>query len=429
MRAEIRARGEPVTAAELEAYYAPPKAGEDATDLWVAALAEVERTVPLPRSGKYRDVPIVGITEVAGRDIPLPGEPWSELTLAQEYLRDVATSMAALHTAANFGGHTRYPGSIIDIGATLERSQKIRNAIRTLQLEAYVRAHEGDSAGTANAFHTALMLGQSLRDEPTVHSMLVRVAIHGMPVLKLLPYVNFSDEELALLQHDFEGIEFKEQLEHAMCGDRAWYINAFDQIYAQRPSLAPQELAHWLVRPLDEADYIAMATDWIDLVRKPWPELLAGREATAAKWDTPQSFFHKFFNILPLGGPFVIEPAARGEALNRFAILTIALERMRRKTGSLPEHLQDLVPNYLAAIPDDPFTNAPFCFERRGEAYVVYSQSRRDGTQLTAHTISTGTVWTLPPAIHPYLLFRWPPLADETPDETTDVNQERDRQR
>ena len=114
MLADIRARGEPVTGAELDAFYARPKAEEDATELWVRALAEVERTIELPRSGEYSKVPIQGNAESAGRRVPLPGAQWDDLTLSQQYLHEVAASMEALHTAADFGGHTRYPGSIAD---------------------------------------------------------------------------------------------------------------------------------------------------------------------------------------------------------------------------------------------------------------------------------------------------------------------------
>ena len=45
--------------------------------------------------------------------------------------------------------------------------------------------------------------------------MLVRVAIHGMPVsllLKFLPHVEFTDENLSALQRELESIDFKEQL-------------------------------------------------------------------------------------------------------------------------------------------------------------------------------------------------------------------------
>jgi hypothetical protein len=38
-----------------------------------------------------------------------------------------------------------------------------------------------------------------------------------------------------------------------------------------------------------------------------------------------------------------------------------------------PERLDDLVPNYLAAVPLDPFADEPFIYERRGDGYLLAS--------------------------------------------------------
>src|SRR4051812_25353138 len=52
----------------------------------------------------------------------------------------------------------------------------------------------------------------------------------------------------------------------------------------------------------------------------------------------------------------------------------LAIERFRLANSSaLPETLQDLVPKFLARVPDDPFDGKPLRYQKRSSGYVVYS--------------------------------------------------------
>ncbi len=51
-------------------------------------------------------------------------------------------------------------------------------------------------------------------------------------------------------------------------------------------------------------------------------------------------------------------------ARDRSIRLWIALERWRLRHGSYPEHLGELVPEMLPALPVDPYSGAPFCYRR-----------------------------------------------------------------
>ncbi|HLP75376.1 MAG TPA: hypothetical protein VK327_00525, partial [Candidatus Paceibacterota bacterium] len=69
------------------------------------------------------------------------------------------------------------------------------------------------------------------------------------------------------------------------------------------------------------------------------------------------------------------ERSAVGVADLRVAQTVLAIERYRlRNTNSLPKSLKDLVPQYLDAVPSDPFDGQPLRFKilpQRG--YLVYS--------------------------------------------------------
>jgi hypothetical protein len=55
------------------------------------------------------------------------------------------------------------------------------------------------------------------------------------------------------------------------------------------------------------------------------------------------------------------------------AKVLLAVERYRLAHASLPETLERLVPDYLAAVPADPFDGAPLRYQRLTRGFVVYS--------------------------------------------------------
>jgi hypothetical protein len=69
--------------------------------------------------------------------------------------------------------------------------------------------------------------------------------------------------------------------------------------------------------------------------------------------------------------------AARAAVLSAHAAR--AAERFRRCHGRWPAELQELVPAYLAAVPQDPFTSRPLLVRRTADGLVVYSVGP-DGT-------------------------------------------------
>ena len=51
----------------------------------------------------------------------------------------------------------------------------------------------------------------------------------------------------------------------------------------------------------------------------------------------------------------------------------LAVERYRLAKSSLPEVLDELVPEYIEAIPEDPFDGKPLRYKKLDKGYVVYS--------------------------------------------------------
>jgi hypothetical protein len=53
--------------------------------------------------------------------------------------------------------------------------------------------------------------------------------------------------------------------------------------------------------------------------------------------------------------------------------VAIALAAYRAEHGAYPTQLAQLRPKYLAAVPEDPFSNGPLRYKRTEAGYVLYS--------------------------------------------------------
>jgi len=76
--------------------------------------------------------------------------------------------------------------------------------------------------------------------------------------------------------------------------------------------------------------------------------------------------------LLPPFSSAIIKEAT-GLAEVKAAQTALAVERFRQANGKLPEKLSELVPQFLPAVPDDPFDGQPLRYHRLDKGYVVYS--------------------------------------------------------
>jgi hypothetical protein len=70
----------------------------------------------------------------------------------------------------------------------------------------------------------------------------------------------------------------------------------------------------------------------------------------------------------------------RVTAYGRLMATDLAIREFQAANGRWPASLNELVPNYLAAVPKDPFSDEPLRYRADGKSFVVYSigQDRRD---------------------------------------------------
>ena len=415
MIAAIRERGEPVTPAEVEAFYVRPPADKDTTRLWTTATAK------LSAAGQSTDISKLPFIGSQGTDPPPPGQPWQELAASDQFLKNQAASMQMLHEASAQGGAARYPTDFSQgFMMLLLEVQNLRTGARCLAMEAYVRAHQGNAAGTAESLRAIHALSRSLENEPLIVSQLVRIAICGMAdayIKELLPAVQFSDADLARLEEETQATDFQPALHRAMLGERVMGIVTFDNP-AGLGLTGPASWASRIVRGRDLPAYLSIMEDYAAATSKPWPATLTETKQVSQQLPGRMGRFNILTQQLVPALDAATNAAARGTAQCRVTALAIALERYRRANGKPAAQLDDLAPKFINKVPLDPFTGDPFHYQLSDAGYVVYSLGGIKTPQNT--DAETGALESL--------LFRWPakpkpaPAPDDADEPTPDVD-------
>jgi hypothetical protein len=371
---EIRRIGEPTAAAELEAFYQRPPPDEDATQLWLTALAPLEQPT---FQAAAQGLPIVG-KEI---EIPQPGQPWNEQAGVEQLLRQYKGSLDGLHQAAARGGAARYPTRFSQgVTMLLPHVQALRQGARLLALEVQVRAHRQDAQGAADSIQAMLRLSESLKNEPLIVSQLVRVACNGMATNQLtglMPHVDFADADLVRLQLELRQIRNQDGLRCALIGERVIGIETI-----RDPAiLGGGWLSPWsLVRPQAGRIHLEFMNAQLDAARRPWPEALQiARQLNAnlkRSEDEASGLGKPIYSLMLMSGPGLeaaFTALARRSARNDATDAAIAVELYRRQHDSLPAQLADLVPEFLPALPLDPFDGQSLRYLPGKDEYLIYN--------------------------------------------------------
>ncbi len=386
--AEIRAAGHPVTLEELNDYYVLPADVEDNTKLWLEAIRLVTATSSNVDEMK---LPMVG----DGPNIPPAGQPWAEHGLVVAYLSDHAGALTALHQAADAGGGVRNPHDMRDgYSLLLPEVQALRQCARLLSLEAHVRAHDGDLSGAADSLRATFAVGKTLEREPILVSFLVRIAVDSIAVEQtrlLMSTVELTSDDLRAIQTDLRQTDYAADLHHAMVGERVFGLTLYDDLTVFGFSPVAAQLSKVVV-PGASIKHLDLMNVAVAATNEPWHEaLLSGSLAAIWKPNSYSPYDYLVGQVLPsIDGCIAI--GARRAASTMSLDVAIAAELFRREHGELPEVLADLVPEYLPAVPLDPFDGKPLRYVVEDDAFVIYSvgANLKDDAGDVEHDDATG---------------------------------------
>jgi hypothetical protein len=377
----ITARGEPVDSAALNQSYAHVADGENAAFVWLDGAAQMTPEARKDDGWKKFKIPSRG-TNLAE----------AQIAWARGIVESNEEALTTFRRAATLT-KARYPVDFTPgVNALLPHLGKLKPMARLLQAEVVVAVADNDAQRAMDAIKAMLGIGRSLSNEPLLISQLVAHGTDGMAILVtdyVIPRIALTDAQLAELAGAFARSEDTNSLYVALIGERATFVSTAKDPYtflstgggAPAPSSikqSAQEMAWGVVRltgffERDFAFGVDALTTNIAFAKLPDPARFASRTNwTAVETRMQRDRYILSGVLLPSLGKAVYRDT-EDRAKARLAQTVLAIERYRLAHTKLPETLGELGPDYMAAIPLDPFDGQALRFKRRESGYVVYS--------------------------------------------------------
>jgi hypothetical protein len=387
---EIRALGLPATVEELAAAYPPPQAGQNVA---------VRLTRIMGAHDETPGVDLRNLDEQIAREKIL--EPFSEplKAMIRQHLDWNTELLAQVHAASALPG-ARY---------SLEFRQDVRAdppdfappilAVRLLHLESLLAAEDGDLEKAREAIIAGYSLSEILREEPSSAAQMARIACHsrmGHGLRHVLSVADFTGDQLIPMQDAVARLELPGALTRAWAYERAVALMAYeqpdrgnlpvratplDEIVHPGTTIFVYNVAQRLA--WNEWDRIWLAsimTQAIVASQSPTAELsLRMRAIDAQTRPYRVSAFPRRSSTLLPNMEQTANPYLRDMSETRCATAALAIERFRVECHQLPATLDELLPDFLTAVPVDPFDGAPLRYRTTDYGYAVYSVAERPG--------------------------------------------------
>jgi hypothetical protein len=366
--------------ADLEAARSPVPDAENSARQVLAARALMPAPWLLPSPGRpgladeiYQLEPPVRLSKV-------------EATSARAELARLAPALAIARPLVDLPrGRYAITWSDDGIGTIMDHLGGARQVAGMLQLDAALRAHDGDVDGALASCRAALNAGRSVGDEPTVVSQMVRLAgqrLARQGVERVLAQGEPSDAALAAVQRLLEDEEKAPLQLVAARGERAT-IHRFLEVtesgrfnqasYNMRSQTGSAGVDNLLDRARARSTHVAYLrylNELVEISKLPEEQQAErfGRPGLAPPHGVP-----RVLEALTRGEdfPYLAERFRTGHGLLRCALAGVAAERYRRAHGQWPARLDDLVPEYLAKVPADPSDGRPLRLRRTADGVAV----------------------------------------------------------
>lgn len=245
---------------------------------------------------------------------------------------------------------------------------------------------EGRTADAVTAVSRGAAIAESMRQEPVLIMQLIRIAIdtYGLRLAREIVAAGPPGvPEVAEMEEAFRDRSPRDSLHASLVAEVKEVFAMFPPnggtgraLYADVPMLIDNRFLSWLLRPAirDNARfYLDSMVTMIDYQAVPRPERLRRFGASPARPSARP--WHVVAEMLLPNLLNAIDRADLWEARFAVARVGLALERHRLARGEYPASLDALVPEFLAALPSDPFTGAPPEYRREAAGYLLRSDA------------------------------------------------------
>jgi len=380
----IRAAGLPTNnGKELNAYYPAVPDNENAALKMAGAFAL------MTNYNDRRSNDVAAIKFPARKDTLTP----EQLELVAGYCAMNSNAIAQAMEAIKLP-RCRYPvDSTCGAGTLLPHLATLK---RLSTLAEYQTLFEAN--GSAADISTIIGMARTLDTEPMAISKLFRMAMLDMAKTALERRLNtgeLNEAELIHLSQWFAEGAKTNQMANALIGERAMWIPYCRMSSAEiaeiekystnsdnssskrngRPIPGHQPFMFWLSGFFErDLRFFLQAMETNISLSATFPKdiVVISNVQEQLSQTSKQNRYIRSSLILPACGKAIIKEA-NNLAQVRSAQTAIAIERYRLAKRKLPENLNELVPQFLSAVPADPFGGQPLRYHRLEKGYVIYS--------------------------------------------------------
>lgn len=237
-----------------------------------------------------------------------------------------------------------------------------RSLARLLALDAQVKAQHGDTSGAVNAGLDAVQMGEQVPHGAVLIGSLVGIACQAIGRSCLWPAVNaLTSAQAQAAAQRLQQIQTLHTPLAETWQQEEWYGQAsmLDQFQHGEGKGLAQFAKNALLN-----HYTDYMNTCIADARLPYAARPSAPTIPDDAWNT--QFCPKF-------APDSLS-STLNDAENALLMVSFALRAYRVQHGTYPKTLQSLVPQYLKAIPDDPFAlSGPLRYKLTGPTCILYS--------------------------------------------------------
>jgi hypothetical protein len=320
------------------------------------------------------------------------------LALARQYVQTNGEALAQIETALRYKKF-RYPVDYSFGPATkIPHLKHIKSAAQLLRIRATLQIKDASPAWT-NSIFLQLKLADTLDSEPGIIGYAVRIAVVRIAAISAQNALDAAPPSPAacrLLRNAFLQTTKTNTLPQALIGERALYLPYFRMSRAEMQSVATLDeddnprkvigdgfLPLWAIG-LFESDldfYLSTMEKGIETSRSAPPASLQLTNIYNVSATTHRKFYLFSGMLLPSLSKLSIRGAS-ADASAKLAAAAFAIEEFRQTKNRLPETFYELTPEFLDALPIDPFDASPIRYRQLSRGYILYSvdaDARDDG--------------------------------------------------
>jgi len=395
--ASIRNEGLPATAEELDEWYKLPEGSRNAADLYAKAW---EAMAAPPSWDGLSEEMLRQLPDPLGHGGLKPWEPMGEEALqrVRAHLKANRRALAAIKQAAEIPTYRSSIDLTDGIVAKMKHLPKLRASCHLLKLEGLARLESQEAHSAADSVLLICQIAERLKGEPTTLSQATRHALFGIGLEQAETVLNRSQLDLKEIERLAAAFPREDGLRSAwtgLIGERAMLTSLYTdfadpdkcrEVLGEDGTELPEgaHLPRFWTR-VSNAKALELMEEFIEAAQLPVDQRLSRLDTVGRKVRELPVYYPMVRMYVPSCGMLVGGEVAMATRLRLFE-MAVAVEKCILATGAPPARAEELVPDLLPAVPEDPYDGADLRYKKTAEGYLVYSAGNGSG----------GVVWRVP---------------------------------